>query len=68
MYGPVVHLVEPSGCTPEGWGSGAEERGTRRAGRIPLEYGELDNVKYLWYNGGAGLPHNLKRESSLANN
>jgi hypothetical protein len=44
MYGPVVHLVEPSGCTPEGWGSGAEERGTRRAGRIPLEYGELDNV------------------------
>ena len=22
-------------------------------------FGKLDNVKYLWYNGSAGLPHNL---------
>ena len=49
MYRVVVHFVQPNGCTPGGWGRG-ERAGEEKAG--------LDNVQYLCYNGGAGLPHN----------
>ena len=43
------------GVPPRGGGAGRRDRGQSGRGE---SFGKLDNVKYLWYNGSAGLPHN----------
>jgi hypothetical protein len=43
--------VYPGGVGERGGGIGDKASGASL-------FGKLDNVKYLWYNGVAGLPHN----------
>lgn len=52
-----AYPLDPKWVYPQGVGErggGAGDKGARAS-----LYGKLDNVYSLWYNEGAGLPHNL---------
>jgi len=67
MYGPVVHLVEPSGCTPRGGGAGRRSGGQGGRGESPWN---MVNLTMSSFYGIMELRdfRITKRESSLANN